>query len=398
MSLVVLLVPGPALLLMCSRGIFYWVLINMKLFIKASFTAVVALLLVACTAENKLQNAQAMPAAVPVKVGSPVAKKVNDWAFFYGHFRPAQRAEIRARVTGYVDRINFDDGQVVRQGETLFVIDQRPFINALDVATAQYELAKSEYEKVDKLRATQAVSEELFEQRYQEYRVANAALNDAKLNLEYTEIKAPFMGRVGRNLIDVGNLISQGSGTVLTTLVTTDPMEFYFEVSESEMLSYTRARMAGEAEAERGDPYPVEIRLQDESGFVHKGMINFLDNEISMDTGTIEVRAVFENTNGLFEPGMFAELRLARRPPFDGLVIPQHIVGTELNRKFVYALDENNLAYRKYITLGAITDLGEQIVESGLVASDRIVMGGLHMVRPGVTIQPLPVDGDSPGQ
>ena len=373
----------------------------MKRFIQACSFTLMSLVLVSCSAEKGQQSPQAMPAAVPVKVGKPVTKQVNDWAFFYGHFRAAKRAEIRARVTGYLDRVNFDDGQVVRQGETLFVIDQRPFINALDVATAQYELAKSEYEKVDKLRATQAVSEELFEQRYQEFRVAKAALNDAKLNLEYTEIKAPFMGRVGRNLIDEGNLISQGSSTVLTTLVSTAPIEFYFEVSEGEMLSYTRARMAGEAEAERGAAYPVQIRLQDETNFEHLGQINFLDNEISMDTGTIEVRAIFENNDGLFEPGMFAELRLARRSPFDGLVIPQEIVGTELNRKFVYALDENNLAYRKYITLGAITDAGEQIVESGLTSDDRIVMGGLHMVRPGVTIQPIPVNAENaanPGQ
>ena len=364
----------------------------MKSFTQLLSVFLLSLLVISCGSGEQQQAGMAMPAAVPVRVGTPTTASVDDWAFFYGHFRAAKRAEIRARVSGYLDKVNFEDGQMVEKGQTLFVIDQRPFNNALDSATAQYELAKSEYEKVDKLRSTQAVSEELFEQRYQEFRVATATLNDAKLNLEYTEIKAPFTGRVGRNQIDEGNLVSEGTGTVLTTLVTTAPIEFYFEVSEAEMLAYTRSRMAGEVDEHRGGPYPVEARLQDEPTFLHLGQINFLDNELSMDTGTIEVRAIFDNADGLFEPGMFAELRLARRPPEEGLVIPQDIVGTELNRKFVYALDENNLAYRKYITLGSIADEGMQVVEKGLDADDRIVLGGLHMIRPGVTVQPLPAD------
>ena len=219
-------------------------------------------------------------------------------------------------------------------------------------------------------------------------RIAKADLEQAKLDLEFTEVKAPFTGRVSDKRIDVGNLVN-GDATLLTTLVSTTPIEFYFEVTETDMLNYLRARKEGDAAQDIAKGYPVYLQLQDENDFTHEGKVNFLDNELSPDTGTMQVRAVFDNGATIFEPGMFARLRVANGKPEQKILIPQDVVGTEQTRKYVYVVDSNNKAVRKYVTLGSITDDGMQIIHGGLSLDDLIIAGGLQMVQPGATVVPM---------
>ncbi|MGH1403451.1 MAG: efflux RND transporter periplasmic adaptor subunit [Alphaproteobacteria bacterium] len=359
-----------------------------------AFALIAAVPLSAC---NDAKDQQADPMAmmmangIPVRVETPQSRTVTEWDEFTGRFQAAQRVEIRARVSGYLDNIQFTDGQIVQKDDALFVIDQRPFKIALDSAQARFEFANKEFKRARNLRASKAISEEDYDQRLQEMRIAKADLEDAKLNLEFTEVKAPFTGRISRNRVEVGSLISGGNdgATLLTTLVTTSPIEFYFEGSETDMLRYIRAREKGEASDDRSTPYPVFAKLQDEDKFLHEGQINFLDNELAPDTGTIQVRATFENKDGILEPGLFARLRIAMSKPIDAVLVPPHIIGTEQTRKYVYTLDTENKAVRSYITLGGLTEDGLRIVKSGIETDVRMIVGGLHMVQPGALIAPI---------
>jgi len=337
---------------------------------------------------------QAAMQGIPVRVEKPQVQKITEWSEFTGRFQAMQRVEIRARVSGYLDEVKFEDGQVVQEGDVLFVIDQRPFQIALDSAQARFDAANNEYKRAKKLRSSRAISEEDYDARLQAMRIAKADLNKDKLNLEFTEVKAPFTGRISNNRIDVGNLV-KGDSTLLTTLVTTAPIEFYFEVSETDMLKYSRARKNGYAAQDIAKGYPIYVRLQDEEDFIHEGKINFLDNELASDTGTIQVRAVFDNKDAIFEVGMFARMRIANGAPGDRVLVSQEVIGTEQTRKYVYALDGDNKAVRKYVTLGDVTEDGLQVIREGLSADDRIIVGGLHMVQPGALI--APIEG-SPGQ
>ncbi len=348
--------------------------------------------LASCGEQQAAGPAPGAPQGVPVKISKPLVKNLTEWDEFTGRFQAHQRVEVRSRVSGYLDEVKFEDGQIIEKDDVLFVIDQRPFQIQVDQEQARFDSANSEYQRAKGLRKSKSISEELYQERLQAMRVAKASLDQALLNLEFTEIKAPISGRISRNLIDIGNAVNgnlSSGATLLTTIVSTSPVEFYFEVTETGLLNYLRAKQRGEAITDRGKGYPVFLKLQDETEYLHEGKINFADNEISEDTGTVQVRAIFDNVEQLFEPGMFARLRAARGPAGDKLVVPQHVIGTEQVRKYVYALDDENKAIRKYLTLGAITEDGMQIVHSGLTKDDRIVVGGLHMVRPGAKIIPI---------
>ena len=330
----------------------------------------------------------AVPQGIPVKVEMPTTREITEWDEYTGRFQASQRAELRARVSGYLREVRFKDGQIVNKGDVLFVIDQRPFDISVESAQARFALANNEFNRAKRLLSSQSISEEAYDQRRQELRIAKAELNNAQLNLEFTEIKAPFTGRISRSLIDIGNLVVSDN-TLLTTLIAADPIEFYYEGSESDYLRYVRARSSEEGGADRISEVPVYLRLQDEEEFVHEGKINFIDNELAEDTGTITVRAVISNTEGLFEPGMFGKLRVAQGGPKNVIVVPQHAIGTEQTRKYIYSLDKEKKAYRKYVKLGRVTKDGLQVVRSGLTVEDLVIVGGLHMVRPGVLIQPI---------
>lgn len=363
---------------------------------KLTLAISVLFLLAACKQEAPQQSHWGGP--VSAKVQPVETRMVTEWQEFTGRFKAKQRVEIRARVGGYLAEIKFTDGQFINKGDVLFVIDQRPFLIALKSAKASYDLALWEFNRAKNLRATNAISEEGFEQRNQELLIAEAKLAEAKLNVEFTEVKAPFAGRLSRNLVDIGAVISGGSvnGTLLTTLVSTSPIEFYFEGSEADLLAYIRARENGLAPKNHLAPHPVFIKLQDESHFAHEGTINFMDNELSEDTGTIQTRATFNNDQGLFEPGMFARLRAAWNEPASKVVIPQHVIGTELTRKYVYTLDENNIARRSYITLGGLTEDGMQIITDGLPEDARIITSRLQMLQPGSQV--IPASAEDAGE
>jgi RND family efflux transporter MFP subunit len=352
---------------------------------------IVAILsLTACTQESPKKDAS-FSREVSARIETPKLRTVTQWEEFTGRFQAKNRVEVRSRVAGYLHDIHFEDGQIVQQGDLLFVIDQRPYQIALNKMKASFKLANSEYKRAKGLLSSKAISKEDFEQRMQEQQLALSDLNEAKLNMEFTQITAPFTGRVSRNLVDVGALIRGGddSATILTTLISINPIEFYFEASETNLLNYMRAREKGLVSDDRRQPHPVFVKLKDEDNFEHRGVIDFVDNELDSDTSTIQVRAVFQNEKGLLESGLFARLRVAWTKASEMIVVPAHVIGTEQTRKYVYALDDNNKAIRKYVTLGPLSDDGVRVIQKGLSIKDRIIVGNLHKIQPNRLVTPI---------
>ncbi|MCG8668183.1 MAG: efflux RND transporter periplasmic adaptor subunit, partial [Pseudomonadales bacterium] len=332
------------------------------------------------------ESGQQAEQAIPVRVETPEVRTLTEWNEFTGRFQAYQRVEVRARVSGYLHEVRFKGGEVVNKGDVLFVIDKRPFQIALDGAKARYESAHNEYRRIKKLFKGRLISEEEYDARLQAKRIAKASLDEAKLNLEFTEVKAAITGRVSDQRIDVGNVVNgnlSSNATLLTTIVSISPIEFHFEASETDLLNYIRMRQRGLTQSHRGMGFPVHVKLQDEDAFIHQGTINFTDNELAQDTGTIQLHALFNNDDQLFEPGMFGRMRVAMGAAGEKILVPENVIGTELVHKYVYSLDENNKAIRKYVKLGTLTDDGKQVIREGLTAEDRIIVGGLHMVRPG---------------
>ena len=348
------------------------------------------LTLVSCQPEQPAVSG-AWGGPIKSKVIFPLAEKVIEWDEFTGRFRASKRVEIRARVSGYLSAVKFKDGQVVNQGDVLFIVDQRPYQIALEIAQAQFEIAKKDFQRAENLRKTKAMSQEEFDKSFQEMRIAKASLSQAELELEFTEVKAPFSGRISRNYIDEGNWVSGGSASadVLTTILALQPIEFYFEGSEADVLKYIRLTQSGKRVSERGAPWPVFVKLQDEKDFVHKGVINFVDNELDADTGTMQVRALFENQSGILEPGLFGRLRMSTTEEFDALLVPDTAIGTEQTRKYVYVVGPENKATRKYLNLGTLHTPQLRIVKSGLSEKDRIIVGNLQMIQPGAVVEPI---------
>ena len=350
-----------------------------------------AISLSACNQENNDDKRSHFGGVVSARTEQPQLRMVTEWDEFTGRFQAMQRIEVLARATGYLQDIKFKDGQIVQKGDVLFIIDQRPFQIALNRAQARFELADKEYKRAKGLRTLKAISEEDYEQRLQERHVAKADRDEARLDLEFTKVKASFTGRISRSLVDIGSLISgdNSSATLLTTLVSIDPIEFYYEASETDLHHYMRAREKGQYSDDRREPHPVFIKLKDEDDFVHKGMIDFRDNELDANTSTIQIRAVFQNEKGLLESGMFARLRVSWRGASEKIVVPSHVIGTEQTRKYVYALDKDNKAVRKYVTLGTVTEDGFRVIREGLSAEDRIIVGNLHKIQPNTPVKPI---------
>lgn len=352
-----------------------------------------------------------MPAAVQpqppkVTVAKPERRSVVEYVEFPGQTAAVGEVEVRARVSGYIVKIHFEDGQEVKQGDVLFEIDPRPYQLVLDRATGELaharalaERAKTNLSRAERLRPSGAVSEDLYEQAVAELKVqqaciqkAEAALDEAELNLEFTRVVSPIDGRVSRRQITEGNLVQNGSSasTVLTTVVTVDPVDVYFNIEEPTLLRYEHLgwRAGDQTLFSRIKELkvPVEIGLADEEGFPHAGQLDFVDNQIDPDTGTIRARGRFDNARYL-TPGMFVRVRLPIGPPHEALLVSERAIGIDQARKFLLAVDKDHVVQYREVELGALYD-GLREVESGLSGDEWVIVQGLQRARPGLTVSP----------
>jgi RND family efflux transporter MFP subunit len=387
---------------------------------KVVLLCALATLVVSCGEGQKQGGAPPPPA---VTVAKPIKRTVTDYDEYVGRFTAINSVEMRARVSGYLDGVHFKDGQIVKQGDLLFTIDKRPFQNTLDQAKANRELAnsnlvftKADLERGQQLVRDKTITDQVFEQRAQAFRNAQALVNantaavrQAELDIEFTELRAPVAGRIGDRRVSPGNLVTGGTAgntTLLATIVSTDPIYFEFTFDEASFLRYERMEKTGNDIASRNAGVPVALKLIDEQDFVHQGHMDFVDNVIDSSTGTIRGRAGFANANNLFTPGMFARVQVAGSPPYAALLVPDAAVGTEQTRKFVLTVGADNQVVPKYVTLGQITNDNLRVIKSGVSADDRIIVNGLMRARPGQKVTPQeegkpgaePAQGTSPPQ
>lgn len=361
------------------------------------FLTIGMLLFVACTAQVSSQEPPALSVALPKM------ETIVDWDEYTGRFQAVERVEIRARVSGYLDKVLFEDGQLVPPGTPLFVIDQRPFEIALEAAKADLDAAKAraslasrEAERARSLRESNAISQEEFETRQSQVaetaaqvRAAQATVDRAELDMEFTTVTSPIAGRVGTDLVTRGNLVSGGTNgtTLLTTVVSEDPIYFSFEVSESEFLKYARLYRDGTRPSSRDDPNPVQVRLLDEDEYLHAGVMDFVDNELNPTSGTLRGRAIISNPDGFLQPGQFGRLRLLGSGEYDAIMVPDEVVQSEQSQKYIYILDDGNVVGRKFVELGPMYE-GLRVIRRGIEATDKVVLSGFHRIRPGMTVTP----------
>ncbi len=362
-----------------------------SLFKTAAYFSIISFVCLTISACNKQSNSNEAAAQLPppeVTVSKPLQKKIIEWDEYLGRFLSVDRVEVLARVSGYLEEIRFKDGDIVEKGDVLFVIDQRPFRIALDRAKARYELAKKDFDRAEDLRKSRAVSQEDFDSRLQEFRVAKADLDQARLDMEFTEVKAAVTGRVSRNLIDEGNMVMGDvfNSTLLTTIVKLDPIHFYFEASEQELLKYIRLDRSGARPGSVKNPNPIYVKLQDEKEFDRVGRMDFVDNEVDTETGTIQGRAIFDNKDKLIYPGMFGRARLIGSGLYEALLVPDEVIGTDQSRKFVMLVNADGKAERRFVELGPVRDSGLRIIRSGLEPDDVVIINGLQRARPGTPV------------
>lgn len=358
------------------------------------------LLLAAC---QQPQAALPPPPLPQVTVSQPVAREVVEWDEYTGRLEAVESVEVRARVNGYLQSIHFTDGAIVQKGALLFVIDPRPYQEELNRATAAREQAMARYERTQKdlARAQQlvrlrAISQEEFDTRSADRReaeeavqAARAAVEAARLNVEFTQVRAPISGRISRQLVTEGNLINGGTGqaTLLTTIVSLDPIYGYFEVDERSYLKYSRLWRNGTRSGSREAKIPVNLGLADETGFPHQGRLDFLDNRLDQNTGTMTGRAIFPNANLTLIPGLFARIRLPGSSQYDALLISDEAIGTDQTQRFAFVVnDQNTVEYRK-VELGPVID-GLRVIRSGLKPEDWVIVNGVQRVRAGVKVDP----------
>ena len=345
----------------------------------------------------------AAPQPQAVTVAEVPERQITEWDEFTGRLEAVDQVEIRPRVTGYIKRVTFAEGKEVRKGEVLFEIDPRPYEADLARAEAELEsarsaasLAKSEVQRAGKLVDMQAISREEFDSRTSaevqggaQVRALEAAVQTARLNLEWTRVRSPIAGRVSNALVTAGNLVQAGppAGAVLTTVVSVDSMYLYFDSDEQTYLRYaSRARNSGGTNW-RTARLPVYLGLANESGFPHEGRLDFVDNQVDPTSGTIRTRAVFSNRSRALTPGLFARVKLVGTEKMNATLVRDAAIGTDQDRKFVLVVGPGDtLAYRPIVP-GRLTD-GLRIVTSGLKPGERIVVNGLMRVRPGMKVAP----------
>jgi RND family efflux transporter MFP subunit len=353
-------------------------------------------------------DSKAGPAAAPptpaVHVATVEQRTITDWDTFTGRFEAVESVKLRPRVSGYIDQVSFAEGKDVKKGDVLFVIDPRPYRVQLERtqgdlarARAQAELSEKELRRTENLLAAHAVSQEEYEQRASQrnqlaadLQAARAAADAAQLDLEFTRVVAPIDGRVSRAEVTAGNYVTAGT-TVLTSVVSLDPIYVYFEGDEQTYLKYNGQAQRGERPSSRETANPVFVGLANEADFPHAGRMNFVDNALNPETGTIRARAVLDNADHQFTPGMLARVKLLGSGQYSATLVPDEAVGTDQDRKFVMVINAQSVVEYRPVQLGEVAD-GQRIVRSGVHAGERVIVGGLQRVRPGMQVAPQPVD------
>jgi multidrug efflux system membrane fusion protein len=350
------------------------------------------------------QTALPVPPPVAVTTAKPIEREVVNYAEFTGNTAAVNSVDIRARVSGYLTKVGFAEGAIVKAGDMLFLIDPRPYQAAFDLAQAnveqaqaQLQLASSNFSRAEDLQKKGVISPQDYETQSANKNQANASLlanqaslETAKLNLEFTQVRSPIDGRTNTYNYTIGNLISGGdtsSSGILTTVVSLDPMYVYFNVEERGLLAYQEMVRSGKVLYTKDGKAPVEMQLANENGYPHKGFVDFVDNRVDASTGTIRVRGAFENKAGLLRPGLFAQVRIPSSPKYNAVLISDLAVGYDQGQPIVYVVGADDVATAKPVKLGALSE-GLRVVESGVAAGDRVIVNGIVHLRPGVKVAP----------
>ncbi len=369
------------------------------------FLSAAALLSASCSQDLTAKGAATQKAPPNVTVSKPLSKTVVEWDDYTARIQAVESVEVRARVSGYLESIHFKEGSVVEEDDLLFVIDPRPLKAELKRLEAEVKQAQADeanalaqFRRAQRLRSSKTISEEEYQIRRTarltttaDVQSALAALEAAKLNLEFTQVRAPISGRISRHFVTEGNLVHGGTGqtTLLTRIVSLDPVHAYFEASERAYLKYVRLSRAGERPSSREVSNPVYLRLSDEEGFPHRGYMDFVDNLLDPNTGTMTGRAIFPNPERLLTPGLFARVRLPGSGVTEALLIPDEAIGSDQTERYVYVVGEDGkIAYRK-VELGSLVH-GLRLVRDGLQSEDLVVINGLQRVYPGIEVSAEP--------
>ena len=360
---------------------------------------------------DKPPSQAAGPPPAPFTVSQPTKRTVTDWDEFTGRFEAMEEVQVRARVGGFVTSIEFKDGDFVKPGDLLYVIDSRPFEavalqadGQLADARARAELARRELERALTLVTTSAVSESIVDQRRQTLQAAHAAemqaegaLKAAKLNIEFSHVIAPMAGRVSRHLVSVGNLVqgADGGATVLTSIVSLDPIYIYFDMDEATYLKYNKLWFEGRRPSSRDTANPVQVSLAGETKPSREGKMDFLDNRLDVSTATLRSRAIIPNKDISILPGQFGRVRLIGSAPYEALLLPDAAIATDQSRKIVFVVNNDNVVEVRPVTLGPLDD-GLRVIREGLKADDKVIIEGIQRARVGAKVAPHPPKAAEP--
>ncbi len=347
------------------------------------------------------------PASLAVNVVTATAKEVTGWNEFTGRMEAVDSVEIRPRVSGYITEVRFKAGDLVKEGDPLFLIDPRPYQAELDRATAnvdqalaQQKLAEIDFHRVESLKQKQVVAAEEYDRKAAALtqaeataRASQAAKETAALNVGFTAIKSPIAGRAGDVRVTIGNLVS--TDTLLTTVVSTDPFYVYVDADENSVLKFMKEHASGERKPVREAKTPAFVQLANEKDFPHEGYIDFVDNRVDPSTGTLRVRGVFKSWDPLLAPGFFVRMRIPLGKPAPAVLIPDEVISSQQNLKFVYVVKPDNTIERRTIETGPIEG-DKRVVRSGLKAGEKVVSTRLQLLRPGMTVKPVPEENPAP--
>jgi RND family efflux transporter MFP subunit len=316
-------------------------------------------------------------------------REIVEWSEFTGHTEPVDSVEIRPRVSGYIQKVCFQSGQLVKKGDVLFVVDPRWNQAVFDQRQAQYDEAKSEADRIDVLMKNNAISSEEADSRKARFEEAKAQLDSARLDLEYTQVRSPIDGRVSRALLTEGNYVSgdAGSATLLTTVVSVSPIYVNVDMDEASYLKFNELASEKKLDTDADGKVPVDLQLADESGFVHHGSVESFDNQLNQDTGSILLRTIFPNEDGQIVPGLFARIRVPLSERHPALLVEEQAIGTDQADKFVLTLSVSNTLQYQPVEIGPVID-GKRVVRSGLAAGEKVVVNGMARVRPGMPVVP----------